>query len=86
MDPVTGMVIDVVELKNYMSAVIDKTLDHKNIDLDVPYFEKKVSTLENITVYIWEEMKKLMKNPDILYEVKVYESEEQMAMYRGEKE
>ncbi|XP_073759854.1 6-pyruvoyl tetrahydrobiopterin synthase isoform X2 [Callorhinus ursinus] len=37
-DPVTGMVMNLTDLKEYMEEAIMKPLDHKNLDLDVPYF------------------------------------------------
>jgi hypothetical protein len=37
--------------------------DHKNIDLDVPYFKEVPSTSENIAVYAWLEIKKLIEAP-----------------------
>ncbi|XP_044777193.1 6-pyruvoyl tetrahydrobiopterin synthase-like [Neomonachus schauinslandi] len=44
-DPVTGMVMNLTDLKEYMEAM-KKPLDHKNLDLDVPYFADAVSTTE----------------------------------------
>ena len=37
-DPQTGMVINISDLKEIMNEAIMVPLDHKNIDLDVPYF------------------------------------------------
>lgn len=37
-DPKTGMVMNITELKDYIERVIMKTLDHKNLDKDVDYF------------------------------------------------
>ncbi|KAF3830887.1 hypothetical protein GH733_002125 [Mirounga leonina] len=37
-DPVTGMVMNLTDLKEYMEEAIMKPLEHKNLDLDVPYF------------------------------------------------
>ncbi|XP_054580697.1 6-pyruvoyl tetrahydrobiopterin synthase isoform X3 [Eptesicus fuscus] len=44
-DPVTGMVMNLTDLKEYMEEAIMKPLDHKNLDLDVPYFADVVSSL-----------------------------------------
>ena len=38
-------------------------LDHKNVDLDVPYFKEVPSTAENIAVFAWNEIVRLMKAP-----------------------
>ncbi|KAG5193538.1 hypothetical protein MJG53_019630 [Ovis ammon polii x Ovis aries] len=37
-DPVTGMVMNLTDTKEYMEKAIMKPLGHKNLDLDVPYF------------------------------------------------
>ncbi|XP_060558460.1 6-pyruvoyl tetrahydrobiopterin synthase-like [Ruditapes philippinarum] len=82
-DPVTGMVINLTDLKAYMEKAFMSTLDHKNLDLDVDYFKDKVSTAENIAVYIWERMDEQL-TPGLLYEVKVHETEKNITIYRGE--
>ncbi|KAK3751276.1 hypothetical protein QZH41_002724 [Actinostola sp. cb2023] len=43
--------------KEKTKAVL-KELDHKNLDVDVEYFKDVVSTVENIAVYVWEQMEK----------------------------
>ncbi|GAB6032459.1 hypothetical protein CHUAL_011096 [Chamberlinius hualienensis] len=40
-DPVTGMVMNITDLKQSIFKVIDD-LDHKNLDKDVPYFKNVV--------------------------------------------
>ncbi|XP_077994915.1 6-pyruvoyl tetrahydrobiopterin synthase-like [Glandiceps talaboti] len=82
-DPVTGMVINLRDLKKHMKVLIMDTLDHKHIDKDVPYFETVVSTVENIAVYIWDQMKTVLPE-GLLYEVKVHETDKNVAYYRGE--
>lgn len=42
-DPSTGMVMNITDLKLAMDSVIFKHLDHKNLDKDVKYFENIVS-------------------------------------------
>nr|XP_019570891.1 PREDICTED: 6-pyruvoyl tetrahydrobiopterin synthase isoform X3 [Rhinolophus sinicus] len=61
---------------------IMKPLDHKNLDLDVPYFADIVSTTENVAVYIWENLQKFI--PVGLYKVKVYETDNNIVVYKGE--
>ncbi|KAL1110455.1 hypothetical protein AAG570_007986 [Ranatra chinensis] len=80
----TGMVMNVNDLKRYMTESIMNTLDHKNIDKDVPYFKEKVSTTENVAVYIWKTLVSLMPNPALLYEVKIHETDKNVVTYRGE--
>lgn len=41
-DPSTGMVMNVHDLKEYIKVAIMDPLDHKNLDKDVPYFKNVV--------------------------------------------
>ncbi|XP_037610494.1 6-pyruvoyl tetrahydrobiopterin synthase isoform X2 [Sebastes umbrosus] len=63
--------------------VIMTPLDHKNLDKDVPYFSTVVSTTENLAVYIWDNMVKVLP-PDLLYEIKIHETDKNVVVYRGE--
>ena len=85
-DPVTGMVMNLSDLKVYMKRVLMDQLDHKNLDKDVPYFQNVVSTTENVAVYIFDELKKLLPNPNLLYEVKIHETDRNIVIYRGGRE
>lgn len=85
-DRVTGMVMNLSDLKVYMKRVLMDQLDHKNLDKDVPYFENVVSTTENVAIYIFDELQKLLPNPSLLYEVKIHETDRNIVIYRGEKE
>uniref|UniRef100_A0A452G1Y0 6-pyruvoyl tetrahydrobiopterin synthase n=1 Tax=Capra hircus TaxID=9925 RepID=A0A452G1Y0_CAPHI len=78
-----GMVMNLTDLKEYMEEVITKPLDHKNLDLDVPYFADIVSTTENVAVYIWENLQKFLP-VGVLYKVKVYETDNNIVVYKGE--
>ncbi|NXT21138.1 PTPS synthase, partial [Syrrhaptes paradoxus] len=82
-DPVSGMVINLTDLKKYMQEAIMEPLDHKNLDKDVPYFAEVVSTTENVAVFIWENLKKLLPM-GTLYKVKVYETDQNIVVYKGE--
>nr|XP_013811720.1 PREDICTED: 6-pyruvoyl tetrahydrobiopterin synthase [Apteryx mantelli mantelli] len=82
-DPVSGMVLNLTDLKEYMQEAIMEPLDHKNLDKDVPYFAEVVSTTENVAVFIWENLKKLLP-VGTLYKVKVYETDQNIVVYKGE--
>ncbi|KAM8940023.1 6-pyruvoyl tetrahydrobiopterin synthase [Pelodytes ibericus] len=82
-DPVTGMVMNLTDLKKYMEEAISVPLDHKNLDKDVPYFKNVVSSVENVAVFIWEGLQKRLSE-GLLYEVCVHETDSNSAVYRGE--
>lgn len=76
-DPVTGMLINISELKKLIQDRIMDVLDHKNIDQDVEYFKDKVSSAENIARFIFEQLKihNSFPNRVRLHSVKLYETE-----------
>ncbi|XP_053126254.1 6-pyruvoyl tetrahydrobiopterin synthase-like [Hemicordylus capensis] len=82
-DPTSGMVINLTDLKEYMQEAIMEPLDHKNLDKDVPYFASVVSTTENVAVFIWENLQKHLPG-GALYKVKVYETDQNVVVYKGE--
>lgn len=83
-DPSTGMVMNLEDLKDCMQKVLMDQMDHKNIDKQVDYFRETVSTTENVAIYIFEELKKHMSKPELLYEVKVHETDKNVMCFRGE--
>ncbi|XP_011638020.1 6-pyruvoyl tetrahydrobiopterin synthase [Pogonomyrmex barbatus] len=85
-DPLTGMVMNLKVLKDCMQKVLMDQMDHKNIDKQIDYFTDKVSTTENVAIYIFNELKKLMPKPELLYEVKVHETGKNVMYFRGEYE
>ncbi|KAF9794988.1 hypothetical protein SFRURICE_011119 [Spodoptera frugiperda] len=82
-DPSTGMVMNVHDLKEYIKVAIMDPLDHKNLDKDVPYFKNVVSTTENLAIYIWDRLVSVMEKPQLLHEVKILETEKNHIVYRG---
>lgn len=83
-DPKLGYFINATTLKKLMLETIDKVLDHRSIDDDIPYFKERVSTMENLAVFIWESMKSAMEKPELLNEVKIKETDTSAVTYRGE--
>ncbi|CAH0549477.1 unnamed protein product [Brassicogethes aeneus] len=80
----TGMIMNMTNLKKYMQQAIMIPMDHKNLDKDVEFFLMKPSTTENLAVFIWQNLKSIMSEPELLYEVEVYETENNIVKYRGE--
>lgn len=56
-DSVTGMVMNIKELKQILHQVVEK-FDHHFLNLDLPEFQKIVPTTENITRVIWQMIRK----------------------------
>ncbi|KAK6108874.1 6-pyruvoyl tetrahydrobiopterin synthase [Brugia pahangi] len=81
-DPKSGMVYNLTNLKNEMKSVLNE-VDHKNLDKDVVYFESNVSTTENLIVYLWNELKSRIANPELLYKMILHETEKNSVAYHG---
>ncbi|XP_075889850.1 6-pyruvoyl tetrahydrobiopterin synthase isoform X1 [Nelusetta ayraudi] len=79
----TGMVMNLTDLKRCIEDVIMTPLDHKHLDKDVPHFANVVSTTENVAVYIWDNMAKVLP-PNLLYEIKIHETDKNIVIYRGQ--
>jgi 6-pyruvoyltetrahydropterin/6-carboxytetrahydropterin synthase len=73
-DPVTGMVVNLFDLKRVLLDVLEE-FDHKNLNLDMPYFKDRIPTSENFARLLWT---KLVLQPDIgaLHTVRLYEDED----------
>jgi len=80
----TGMVENITKLKEYMERAIMTKMDHKNLDQDVEFFKLHPSTTENVAYFIWKEMRAVMDKPELLYEVKIRETNNNSVTYRGE--
>lgn len=55
-DEMTGMVMDLEQLKALIKEHVMDVFDHRHIDKDVPYFSTHPSTVENIALYIYESL------------------------------
>ncbi|NIJ45555.1 6-pyruvoyltetrahydropterin/6-carboxytetrahydropterin synthase [Wenyingzhuangia heitensis] len=56
-DPETGFVMDLKILKRLIRAEVEDTLDHKNLNLEIPEFKNTNPTAENISIYIWHQLR-----------------------------
>ena len=74
-DPVTGYVLDVKILKDFIKSEVEEAFDHKNLNLDVPEFKTLNPTAENIVIVIYNKLKAVLdKKLDL--KVTLYETQE----------
>lgn len=85
-NPKTGMILNLTDLKKYMEYAIMKPMDHKNLDKDIEFFFTRPSTTENVCLFIWNQMKTIMAEPlkKLLYEVEIHETDKNIVKYRGD--
>ncbi|WP_350287654.1 6-carboxytetrahydropterin synthase [uncultured Croceitalea sp.] len=81
-DPGTGYVMDMKVLKDLIKNEVEETMDHKNLNLDVPEFEELNPTAENIAVVIWNRLRPHIKSDNDL-EVVLYETPRNFVTYSG---
>lgn len=81
-DPATGMVINLRDLKAVMAEIIEDGLDHKNLNVDVPAFKGVNPTAENIAVVLWGLLAGRLP-AGALHEVRLLETENNFVSYRG---
>ena len=79
-DPETGYVYDLKVLSDLIKENILKHFDHKNLNLDTPYFKNLNPTAENIAVVIWRILRQLIDNRYEL-KIKLYETERNFVEY-----
>jgi 6-pyruvoyltetrahydropterin/6-carboxytetrahydropterin synthase len=78
------MVMDLKALKTLLEKEILDKVDHKNLNVDVDFLEGVIPTAENIVASFWQILEdKLPRNCE-LHEMKLWESENNLAFYRGE--
>jgi len=81
-DPETGFVMDMKLLKDVIKEQVEDTLDHKNLNLEVPEFKNLNPTAENISVVIWNKLR-MHINENHELEVKLYETPRNFVTYKG---
>jgi 6-pyruvoyltetrahydropterin/6-carboxytetrahydropterin synthase len=84
-NPETGYCVDLKKVSDIVKANVTEELDHKNINLDVPFMKGKLASTEILTIEIWKILAPLISDLGAtLHEVKLYESENNFVSYRGE--
>ena len=81
-NPETGYVIDMGELKKIIKNEIEERLDHKNLNLDVPHFSNTIPSAENICIYIFDILR---DNIDSQFKlsIRLYETPRNFVEYSG---
>lgn len=87
-DPVTGFVVDLKWLKDVIEKEVLSAYDHRHLNLEVPEFAKErlIPTTENIAISAWKRLEPAvsMAGGAHLSKVRIYETPEIFAEYRGE--
>jgi 6-pyruvoyltetrahydropterin/6-carboxytetrahydropterin synthase len=81
-DPETGYVIDLKILSDIIEEEVKEPFDHRNLNLDCPEFENLIPTAENITLVIWNKLRKRLDEKYTI-ELTLWETERNSVFYDG---
>ena len=82
-DPETGYLFDLSELKRVMNKQVADRCDHRNLNLDVDFLEGIMPSTENLVIAFWKELEKALPQ-GMLHCVHLIETERNSASYYGE--
>lgn len=82
-DPVTGFVVDLKQLKDILEREVVSVYDHRHLNYEVPEFATTIPTTENIAIAIWHRLDGKIPNAK-LHRVRVYEMPDLYADFYGE--
>lgn len=84
-NPERGWVIDLKDLSNLIDKKVIQALDHKNLNLDVPFMKGKWASTEVLAVEIWNILASdIQAMGATLHCIKLMETENNYAEYYGE--
>ncbi len=82
-NPVTGMVINLSEVKQIIGAVVNR-FDHTFLNVDLPFFSEMQPTAENVARVFWGLIEPDLPEGVFLHRVRLYTTESVFAEYFGE--
>src|SRR5438067_2044582 len=82
-DPTSGFVVDLKQLKDVMNREVLDALDHRFLNKEVPEFAQSIPTTENIAIWIWRRLCPKLKTAQ-LHRVRVYETPDLFVDVYGE--
>lgn len=84
-DPETGFVVDLKALSDLLRTHITEQVDHKNLNLDVPFMAGQMASTENLAIAFWQIVEREL--PAItqaqLHCIKLYETPRNFVEYYG---
>jgi 6-pyruvoyltetrahydropterin/6-carboxytetrahydropterin synthase len=83
--PRSGMVMDLNRLMVLLREEVIAEVDHKNLNLDVPFLRGINPTAENVAVALWERISpRIEEYPECrLHRIRLYESRHNFVDYHG---
>lgn len=82
-DPETGFVMNLDELRKIIAVEVEEYLDHKNLNVDIEEFKTINPTAENIVILIWNKIRAKLAT-DLELKVTLYETPRNFVEYADE--
>jgi len=84
-DAVTGMIVDLKDVKDVLTREIMSVYDHRHLNHEVQPFDRVVPTVENMAVDIWNRLAPHFNGErGRLAQVRLYESDDLYVEYTGQ--
>jgi 6-pyruvoyltetrahydropterin/6-carboxytetrahydropterin synthase len=80
----TGFIVDAKLLSKIINEYVIEVLDHKNLNLDVPFMEGKICSIENLVYEIWLQLEHRLPDGVRLHSLKLAETPRIFVEYFGE--
>lgn len=82
-DLATGYVVDVGILRALFDEHVHALVDHRNLNLDVPWFRDRLPSAEHIAVFIWEQLAPRIPAGQLVL-IRLWETPRNFVEYAGE--
>jgi 6-pyruvoyltetrahydropterin/6-carboxytetrahydropterin synthase len=85
-DPETGFVVDMKKLGDLIRREVIDKVDHKNLNVDVPFMQGKLASCENLIVEFWNILEPAVRNlygKGTLHGLRLYETPKNFVEYFG---
>ena len=82
-DASTGYSIDARVLSKLVKEVVLDKVDHHNLNIDVDFMKGKMTTVENLAMSIWEQLRGGLPSGVSLHRIRLYETPRIFVEYFG---
>ena len=81
-NPENGFIINLKIIDKIVNEAVT-LLDHSQIEKDIPWFNGKQPSSENLTIYFWEHIANRIPNANSLFQIRIYETPRIFTDYYG---
>lgn len=86
-EPETGFVMNLTELKAIMKEHVIEPLDHLNLNVDVPFMAGKLTSTENLAMAIWQILDPIIRERGCqMFRIRLSETENNAVEYYGQED